>query len=290
MEIIISENSSNYSVIDNYKYLIIKNVKKYELKDFNSYHITSNIDEDKSEDYYLILDFPFSMAFFHWIAECAIYFRLFLKLKQKYSKIKMIFLTERNYHKVIGKFFDIDDNDYIYSLPESNNCIFTLPISPLNNTFINEDYKLYANYFIQSINNNYENINKTIDILILPRQAKDNHHNRISNCLDIINNLKNSMVLNTDDIRNFNDQINSIQSSKIIILTDGSPFLLNGLIAKKSKIIVLGDMVISQIKDYSKMKYYFDIIQENNEIIFIPYLNGNFYDNNFLYNDIKEYL
>lgn len=286
METIINKHTEGFNLLENYKYFIIKNVIKYNFIPFDKYHIISD-DKNNCKDYYLILDFTFSGALFHWIAECAIYFKLFLKFKEQYPYIKMVFLTERGYHKTIGDYFNIKENDYVYSLPENNNCIFTLPISALNDNYINEDYKLYANDFIKNINGN---IDKTIELLILPRQKKENYNHRINNCDDIINNLKNAIILNTDYITDFNIQIQTIKSSKIIIVTDGSSFLLNGLIAKNSKIIVLGDVVIGQSIQQPKLKYYLDLIKENNEVIFIPYSNGGFYNNKFLYDDIKDVL
>jgi hypothetical protein len=282
---VINHDSTNYSLCDTYKIFTIKNVIHYTLTNCNSYKI-HYLNEENNENYYLILDFPFSSALFHWIAECAIYFNLFFKLKEQYKNIKMVFLHRREYHNIICEYFNIFKDDYVYAFPKNNNCIFTLPISPLNNTYINEDYKLYSTYFIKSINGIDD---KTIDLLILPRQKKDNYHNRINNCDDILSNLKQATVLNTDGIDSFKTQISLVQSSKTIILTDGSPFFLNGIIAKNSKIIVLGDVVISQSKQFPKLKYYLDLILENNTVIFIPYTNS-FYNNVFLYKDIKDYL
>jgi len=286
---IITKDSIDYIKNGIYKYFIINNVINYNYENFNSiiiFNINNKIEDQTN--YYLILAFPFSNAVFHWIAECCVYFDLYHKLKLQYPLLKIVFLIKKNYHKIICEYFNINDNDIVYSINENNTCIFPLPISMLNDPTICDDYKLYSNILLNKLNN--LNFEKKKDLLILPRQIKDNHHTRINNCSDILNNIQKKIILNTDDITDFSEQIKYIKESNTIIVSDGSAFLLNGIIARNSKIIVLGDIVISQSNDYLKIKYYYDIISSINNVIFIPYLHGNYDNNNFLYDDINRYL
>ena len=78
---------------------------------------------------------------------------------------------------------------------------------------------------------------------------------------------------------------------KIIILLEGSAFLFNGLFAKNSKIIHLGDYTKELNKNiYTKMTYYYNNIIKNNDVIIVPYQNGNFDNSYFLYNEISNLL
>ena len=301
----INEHSPNSNTSDDYKYYEVKNVTNYNYHDFSSYRI--NIREnaytpDTNTQYYLILDTTFSDALFHWIAECAIFFPLFTSLKKIYSNLKMIFKTPKNYHTIIVKIFNIREEDISYSIETYNNiCFFPNPITALNKNDISEEYIMYANKMIEYFNIGYEHhtenqIEKTIEILILPKQINSNSNSnqqsgqRISNCIDIIKNIENIEILHTDTITDFKEQIEKIKKAKTIIVTDGSPYLLNGLFACNSKIIVLGDMVKGQCKEFLKMNFYGNLIKsKNNNVIFIPYLHGDFYNNIFKYDDILQY-
>lgn len=289
----LTEFTNNYIECGIYKYYMVENVINYQYYNFNSYIINNNTFNNISKDYYLILDTTFSNALFHWIAECVIFFPLFNKLKNKYPTLKIVCQIKQGYHDIIGKYFGINKDDIIYQINNQNNiCFFPKPITALNNNSICDEYKLYAENMISLFNNFY--YEKNIDILILPRQYKQNSTQgsglRISNCSNIINNIPNIKVLNTDQITDINEQIELIKKSKIIIVSDGSPYLFNGLFAINSKIIVLGNEVYNQCNNFKKMNYYNNLIKTNNEVIFIPYMHGDFNNNNFLFDDIKDYI
>jgi len=148
------------------------------------------------------------------------------------------------------------------------------------------------NSFIEWLNN--VELEKSNDILILPRQKQQNSGeesgNRINNCNDIITNLPNAIVLHTDSLYSFNEQIRLIKLSKTIIVSDGSVFLFNGVFANNSTIIVLGDMVVSQCNDHKKMEYYMNVIRNNNNVVFMKYIHGDFYNSSFLYKDLIPFL
>lgn len=265
-----------------------------ETTNFNSYNIYSDTSLQSSDtpDYYLILDTVWSYPLFHWLAECAIYVPFFIELKKQYPNIKMIFKEKAAYHKIVLEYYNISGDDIIYSIENKNNiCFLPLPITHLNNPKIHDSYILYANKFLTWLNTDME-FEKTNDILIMPRQILQNscQNVRKHTCQDIINNIPQAVVFHTDNVTNFYDQIHIVKSSKTIILSDGSAFLLNGLLATDSTIIVLGDIVIDQGNNYKKMQFYIDKIKERNNVIFIPYLHGGFMDSTFLYEDIKMYI
>lgn len=301
--ILINENSPDSNTLDIYKYYAVKNVTNYNYHEFSSYIInttenTDTPDTDRNTQYYLILDTTFSDALFHWIAECIVFFPLFTILKNIYPNLKIIFKTPKNYHTIIGKFFHIMEEDISYSIGTYNNiCFFPNPITALNmDNSISDEYIMYANKMIEYFNTE-KTIEKTIETLILPRQINSNSNSnqqsgqRNSNCIDIINNIENIEILDTDKITDFKEQIKKIKKAKTIIVTDGSPYLLNGLFAYNSKIIVLGDMVKGHCNHQIKSKFYNELIKsKNNNVIFIPYLHGDFYNNIFKYSDIETFL
>jgi len=290
----ITKQTENYEEIGIYKFFKFMNVYKYEDINFDSYNIyydTSLHEESSNIDYYLILDTISSDALIHWVAECSIFLPFYIELKKQYPTINIIFKTKAEYHKIILEYYNISFTNILYNIENTNNvCFFPLPITHLNNKDLDNEYILYANVFINWLNN--IDFDKTINHLILPRQILQNScaNPRTHNCEDIITNMPHSEVFHTDNVINFYDQIKAVKSSKIIVVTDGSAFLFNGLLAKNSTIIVLGDVIIEQGYNYSKMQFYINKIKEQNNVIFIPYLHGNYYNAIFYYDDIKMYI
>ena len=288
----ININSTNYITDDIYKYFLVENVKNYKYSDFDniSININNNVENNEIKNFYLILDYDASEPFFHFIAECVVYFKLFNILKKKFPLIKIKLKVIKEYHKTIGEFFDINYDEFVYSIDDNNSniLIFPLPITPLNKPLITEDFKLYSNNLINELSKiEYE---KTINILILVRQTKDNYHPRQPNITDIIQNIPNATILNTENISLF-EQIKYVKQSKIIITVEGSGFFFNGLFAKNSKILVLGVYAEYVASLYQKMNYYTDIIKSRNKIHYIPYTKGYNFDNAFfMYNDIVHLL
>jgi hypothetical protein len=279
--------------LDNYNYCKVFNVYSYTHENFTSYTCNVINNSNTAIDYYLILDTVFSDAFFHWIAECVIFFPLFIELKKDFPTLKIICKTKQDYHTTIGNYFGIDSCDIIYKINNINNvCFFPKPISALNDTTIIDDYITYSRKMVKYFNKEV-GIEKDIDVLLLPRQTQNNKNisgQRKYDYTDIINKIPNITIFNTDTVTNLNEQIQMISHAKTIIVTDGSPYLFNGLFSKNAKIIVLGNIVCSQINDYKKMKYYNDIINFNNTVIFIPYLHGDFNKNTFLFDDIAPHI
>jgi hypothetical protein len=299
--IIIDINSKNYIEDECYKYFIINNVETYSYINIDTYSIKikDNNNYNLEKKYYLILDFRYSNSLYHFVAECTVYFPLFHKLKKQFPLLKIILKEKRNYHKSFADFYNINSDDLVYELDNNycNNLIFTLPTSPLNSPIVTDCFKIYTNNLLTYFNQ-YE-YEKEIDILVLPRQKNDNnYHHRKSNIIDIINNISNSnnKILNTDEITDLREQIKYVKQSKIIIMPEGSVFFVNGLFSKNSKIIILGNYMESLFTNdsiFPKNFYYYNMIKNinNNDIIIIPYKNGDNFDNStFLYSNIVNYL
>ena len=294
----ITKHSNNYEQIDIYKYFKYTNVYKYEDLHFNSYNIyydsSLTLPNNTPEEYYLILDTTFSKALFHWVAECIIFLPLYIELQKQYPNIKMIFKIKTDYHKIILEYYNIPYENVLYKIENNNNmCFFPLPITHLNNRDLDDEYVLYSNAFLKWFNNIH--FDKTIDHLIMPRQVLQNSdaNPRSHNCDNIINcmsHMPNTIVFHTDKMTDFYEQHKLVKSSKTIIVTDGSAFLFNGLLAENSTIIVLGNIVIDQARTYQKMKFFVELISQKNNVIFIPYLHGDFFNSTFYYNDIRGFI
>jgi hypothetical protein len=295
----VTKHSDNYEQIDIYKYFKYTNVYKYEDIQCNSYNIyydssltLPNNSSDK--EYYLILDTTFSEALFHWFVECIIFLPLYIELQKKYPTLKMIFKIKADYHKIILEYYNIPYENVLYKIENNNNeCFFPLPISQLNDKVLDDEYVLYSNAFLKWFNNIH--FDKTIDHLIMPRQVLQNSdaNPRSHNCDDIINRMShmpNTVVFHTDKMTDFYEQHKLVKSSKTIIVSDGSPCLFNGLLAENSTIIILGFVVLDQAEIYPKFNFFVELIAQKNNVIFIPYLHGDFFNSTFYYNDIRGFI
>ena len=276
---------------DVYQYTEFKNVINVE-NQYNKWiiEVDKNI-SNSNISYYLIIDTLLHNAFFHWIAECAIYLPFFNILKNKYPTLKLYLKEFKTYKKLFCDYFNITQNDIVYNLDNSNVCIFPMPISSLNIVKLDENWKIHVDYLIQKLNSTCIDNQKSIQSIFLPRQTKENYKNndRTYNTIDISNhieNSKNSVILNTDSIVDLTQQINMVNSSSNVILTAGSAYFMNGLFCKNSHIIVLDDSMIWQIDTFMKLKYIHNKICETNKVFFIK-SKGN---NVFYYNNIKKYL
>jgi hypothetical protein len=72
------------------------------------------------------------------------------------------------------------------------------------------------------------------------------------------------IIINTDKITTLSEQIKGLRSSYNIIITDGSPFLVNNMFCKDSKISVIDNLTKNQIKIFLKLKYVIDTCCEIN--------------------------
>jgi hypothetical protein len=290
-----NNTTSNDNIIEKkyyqnkYNIFRVNNVLKYEIENFNTWTVeTSTIGVISTSNYYLIIDTFFHDAFGHWVFESAIYLKLFLELKKEYPNLKLHLKGKKKYKVLFVEYFGINIDDIVYNLEPSNTCIFPLPISCLN---IKENNHLFREYVDDLFTHFSFTLEKEYNILLSPRGRLENYKNndRIINTTDIENNLQtmsNTLIMYTDELNDLKTQIDLVKKTNTVVITDGSPFMVNGMFAKNSKIILLGDMFKSQMEVYQKNHYIFQKIAENNEIIIIP---GS-WSWTYSYNDIKYYI
>jgi len=288
--------NSIYDSTNIFKYNIVNNVYDYKCVDFDKWIINTNknLDSNNELNYYLIIDLPANDAFAHWVYESAIYLPLFNILKNKYHNIKIHIRSVKDYKKLFFKYFNINEDDITLELKSNNICIFPLPISCLNNIELSDDYINLVNNFILNLNI-IKNNNKEYNILLLPRGNKENlvANDRLCNVEDIINNLSiinNNHILYTDDCNNLIEQINIVNNSNNIILVDGSAYLVNGIFCTNSNIIILGNITLSQMLIYKKLQYIHNLILNNNTVVHLPYMNGDYNNSKYYFYNIKNYI
>jgi len=275
-------------VIDLYEYRSVDNVITYDISsDYYNWDVYTHIHDSDNKIYVLVIDCTYHDAFCHWVYESAIYLPLFNILKNKYPNIKLHLKGYKKYKELFCTHFNIVSADILYQLPSNNCCIFPLPISCLNNKDICNNYKAQVYKFINHFKNN--SAVKTIFILLMPRQVKENYkgNDRVYYTGDIETNIQHyddSYILNTDEVVVLSDQINIVNNSKNIILTAGSPYFVNGIFTNNSTIIVLDDLIISQINEFKKMGFLHNIISTNNTVHIVPR------ESPFRFNNIKHLL
>jgi len=241
--------------------IIHNNVKSYFLNAINElWQITLNNIEDhpekESQHYFIMSREVSSDAFYHWVFEDCIYIEDYYKLKKEIPNLKIHIGNNKDFKRIFLKYLQVNSEDIVCDLEPINTCYFsdTLHINPsklfsnvLTEQYIKEKLYNFIKYFEPL---KMENIQKTIPILLLPRQKKENYNgnNReyfTDNIEEIILLLDNkNKILNTDIITDLNNQINIIRSAHIIIVTDGSPFIINSIFAYNSHIICIGNDVM----------------------------------------------
>jgi len=258
----------NQITIDIYKLFKLENVLEYSYENHNTWKIILNDDlKLANENIYFIIDTLFQDAFGHWVFESAIYLPLFKKLKETYPNIKLVLKEEKNYKKLFCKYFNIDSNDIVYIIESNNISFFPSPITCLNDQVISETYKnqifKFKEFFVD--NNNIKR-----DLLIMPRQTKENYKNndRVHNIQYLLDKYKDkAYILNTDEITDLKDQIDLVQSSKNIFLTEGSPFFVNSFFCKNKNIYSIHhNHSIVNNHYFSKNRFMCELIKSENNL------------------------
>ena len=224
----------------------------------------------------MIIDTAINAGIAHWVYESAIMLRFFKDLQKIHPTIKIHLKINKTFKLRFLKLFNIDEVDISYSLEENNICYFIPPITSLNIKEVLYFHRKYIKNLKDYFDNVENNNGQDIDLVVLPRQIKDNYNIGVdySPLTNVITTLRQKgrelQVLNTDDINDIKDQINIIRRSKNIILVDGAALLINGMFANKSTIYVVTRNVTQvQSKDYPQMKYLLDLIEKTNENILL---------------------
>jgi len=265
--------NENFFMIEHNKYFTIKNVKNYLpcKKTYNRIHIQNFTSNDSNiENVYLIIESPSHMAIGHWFFESLIYIPYYQQMKEKYPSIKIHLLEKKMYKLLLLDYFDISENDITYELKENNVCIIPSPISSVH-------LAEYLDVFEKNMHNLYTSLNlinydKTIDILIMPRQKKENYAGNDRNYDKqfeiLINKMPSAQILHTDNITKFSEQIEIVRRAKKIYVSDGSAFLVNAFFADNSDIHVVDNITKQQINRFKRYKIIFDFLKRNNSIYY----------------------
>jgi len=232
-----------------YKIIELYNVKKYELSG-QSWTITYNSFnkiEEPSSKYFILEKNETNNAFAHFFYECGPQVKVYLELKKGIPDLKLHLLEKKSFKILLLTYLGVKEEDICYEMDSSNRCYLINKI--IDNTNYNID-TIYYNNLLEQYQYNFlpkESIEKTIPILILPRQRKENYigNNRVY-YTEVIEKIileldPRNKVLHTDIITDLKEQIEIIQKSYIVIVTDHSPALVNPLFAFNSHVIILGD-------------------------------------------------
>lgn len=238
-------------------------------------HANQNEIIDNEKSFYFIFDGPGTDAFVHWIGEAFIFFPLLLQVKSIYPNVKILTKNKKKYVRSMFKFFKINI-DIIHEINNYNNVCFFPPTISLND--MNIDMEIFEKYIlnymneIEKLTNDCFNFNNKI--LHLPRNSVDNYVNndrRITYQEDIEKEVLNrgGISLDTYKLNNMYLQFYITKHSDIVIVDAGSSFYVNCMCLKNKKIIILNGGMFSQLENHRTLKFIFDIINQNNEIIIL---------------------
>jgi hypothetical protein len=274
MNITINKDSYNFEIND-HKLNKYENIESYkytlcvsELKLL----INNNNNNNSNKDYYFIFDCPGETAFQHWIQESFIYYPMLTELLNIYPNIKIVTYNTKKYVKAFFNFFNIK-NEIVNTINNTNNICFFPPVTSLNDQNINKEIWLkYLNNYCSYINNNINNLNIN-NIILLPRNKKDNYVNN-DRKIHGIENLEDKIIevggtsLDTYAINNIGLQFSIINSFNTIILDMGSSFFVNCLHLKNKKILLIDPTCLRDYvcKHYITQNILYNIIKMNNTI------------------------
>jgi hypothetical protein len=231
----------------------------------------------KNKPIYFIFDCPGEDAFAHWIFETFMFNNLIIELNKLHKNITIVCSIKKQYVTSFLKFFNIT-NAHIQQLDTECNIVYVPPVVSLNYLPPN-----IMPYFTEQILMFREGCRsrlefpceKTIDLCYFPRQKIENYApNDIKIDYEyLITHVKNrgGLVIDTFETNNISTQFTTLLKSKTIILTAGSAYLVNGVVAHNSLIIVLGGNqgLQGQIQKYPAFQKIHDVICSQNRVEFI---------------------
>jgi hypothetical protein len=235
--------------------------------------------------YYFIIDCPGEDAFAHWVYESFIFLPLYLELKKKYPKIRIVTTNMKKYVNSFFKFFNIDLSQVTDTIDytQENTCFFP-PILTLSTKIPEriqheEIFKTYIDKFAQSIRSRLVTLPQQNRLLFLPRNTVDNYapnNNRVIPHSDEIGRAVIEMggvSLNTYDINNMNFQFHMIYNSNTIILDSGSSVLVNSVFLEGKTILLLcsegSDSFIHYMYHYSGIDDIMNYILGRNKVVLV---------------------
>jgi len=236
---------------------IINNIKDYVCSEIKLEIAFHELNTNKNKSNYFIIDANSGFdAFGHFVYEGLVYIDIYLELKKTIPDLKIYLKSVKQFKILLLRYFGLNDNDISYNLENNNACYFPRNLGARNTKEHYSQIDILISKFRPD-----SNPEKSIPILMLPRQKKENFigNNRVyyTDELEkiILSIDSRNKILNTDNIKDLNEQVEMIRKSSIIIVTDGSPALVNSMFAYNSHFIILGDDVTRvQCKDIEENK------------------------------------
>jgi hypothetical protein len=227
---------------------------------------------------YFCVDAIYNETWGHWVEESAIYLLLFAKLKKIYPTLKLYSLKKKLFKAAMYRAFDITEDDVVYSIStRQNKCIFPHYIS-LADHRLPFQFERHMSNFYKYIVNKCPTKEKDIDILYLPRGAKENSKGTDRTVpvqhmlIEFLSQMPNVKILFTDETQNMIDQWDMVRRAKTLIVNEGSNQALNGYFAYNTKIVILGGNGNGcHFQNPSNTLIYYDSIKRGNQFYHLDY-------------------
>lgn len=221
---------------------------------------------------YFILDSSNHAAFSHWVYENATWLPYFLEIQQRYPSCRLVLKQMKTYKQLYADFYGVSRDCMVVAPPlEKENFCFFHSYTSLNDKAIPDIYHKNLLHYQKRLEILFEQKEKKIPLLYLPRGSKENFLGANNRTYDIQTDLKQHVlnmggtVYETDTTTDLHTQIQLIQNAKIILLDYGSNLWVNGFFARNSKIICL-NIGWNQHSQYPSLEILWKAIQETNTI------------------------
>jgi len=199
---------------------------------------------------FFVVENAYESAFVHWVTESAVFLHYWAELLENYPNLKLWVRTTKDYKKLTAALYGISPERIVTGqLPQPNMCLFP-PLQRENSSRM--DFML----FITLVERHFERMRAAADpfkqeeipILIMPRQSKENYaiNDRQVPGYDVLGRWATRIggkVFNTDEVKSMGEQASVLLASKVIVLDYGSSLFFNGVIARDSTILIIGNMM-----------------------------------------------
>jgi hypothetical protein len=271
--------------------LIVQNLINYKYLDFTTIEITVVESKDQiqfnynkilpNKEIYVAADTFFNEAFSHWIFESAIWIPHIRSLNSQLPSVPKFLLSAQRKFK--ESFLNSTGYEYTYQASSENYTILMPPITTINLNYSTLAYKkllIDFHYFLKSL---APIPPKNVKAILLPRGKAENFtpNDRIVDTNQIEEFFKdkspNLEIFNSDENPNLLHQIDLIRRAELILVPDGAALVFNGFLAHNSTLLVFNsELVRSQIRMYEKGLEILNTIKENNNIVYVNSIAGQF--------------
>ena len=231
---------------------------------------------------FLVVDNDYESAFVHWVTESSVFLHYWSELHHHYPNLKLWVRNKKDYKKLMAALYGIGPERIVTGKLPLPNLILFPPLQRQNTDRM--DFML----FVTLVDKHVSRIRSAakpfkqddIPILILPRQSKENFevNDRTVPGYDVLGKWATRIggkVLNTDEMTSMGEQSSLVLASKVIVLDYGSSLFFNGLIARNSTILVIGnlhnhDCLLGLNCSLGPAHIFLKILSNGNSIHFIP--------------------